>query len=210
MVLTRKAFKLEDYITLHHLDAMAKVTLATGTMVGFAYATEFFTAWYSGSLFERYVFLNRSFGPYAWAYWIMVSCNVLSPQVFWFRWARRTPWFIFIFSIFVNIGMWFERFVIIVSSLHRDFLPSSWQMYTPTIVEWGILAGTFGIFFTLYMLFAKGLPVVAIAEVKSIMRGAGEAEGVQYLSGEKDREEAYSSAGVQPAFRSPDAGQDQS
>lgn len=170
MILTRKAFKLEDYITLDHLDAMAKVTLATGSIVGLAYMTEFFIAWYSGSPYERFAFINRAFGPYAWAYWIMVTCNVISPQLMWSKKIRRNPAVLFILSIFVNIGMWFERFVIIVTSLHRDFLPSSWHMYTPTIVEWAILAGVFGLFFTLYLLFIRVFPVVAIAEVKAILK----------------------------------------
>lgn len=207
MIITRKVMKLENYITIGHMEAMCKVILLTGMMVGLAYATEFFIAWYSGNLFERYAFLNRMSGPYWWAYWTMVSCNVLSPQVFWSRWARRTPWFIFIISIFVNIGMWFERFVIIVTSLHRDFLPSSWHMYSPTAVEYGILLGTFGIFFTLYLIFAKTLPVIAIAEVKSVMRTSSDtfrADDYAKVAREYGREEVASGSALQPAFRSPD------
>jgi molybdopterin-containing oxidoreductase family membrane subunit len=148
--------------------------MVTGMMVGFAYATEFFIAWYSGSYWERYIFLNRAFGPYWWSYWAMVTCNLFIPQVFWVKKLRRSPWFVFIISIFVNIGMWFERFVIIVTSLHRDFLTSSWRMYTPTWVEVTIFVGTFGLFLTLYLLFARYLPVIAVAETKSILKTSGD------------------------------------
>lgn len=170
LIIVRKTMKLENYITIGHLEAMAKVIVLTGMLVGLAYATEFFMAWYSGNEYEQYVFLNRAFGPYAWAYWAMVSCNVISPQIFWFKSMRTSPTVMFIISIFINIGMWFERFVIIVTSLHRDFLPSSWSMYSPTAIEWGIYIGTLGLFFTLFFLFAKFLPVIAIAEVKSILK----------------------------------------
>jgi molybdopterin-containing oxidoreductase family membrane subunit len=174
MVITRKVLSLEDYITIGHLEAMAKVLLATGMMVGLAYGTEFFVAWYSGNMYERYAFINRAFGPYWWSYWIMVSCNVLTPQLFWFKKIRRNPTIIFVMSLFVNVGMWFERFVIIVTSLHRDFLPSSWIMYTPTITEGAIMLGTFGLFFTLFLLFIRTFPVIAIAEVKSVMKSTAD------------------------------------
>ncbi|MDW3650363.1 MAG: NrfD/PsrC family molybdoenzyme membrane anchor subunit [Bacteroidia bacterium] len=170
MIITRKVYKLENYITMDHMESIAKIVLATGTLVGFAYMTEFFTAWYSGVMWERYIFINRAFGPYAWAYWIMFSCNMIVPQLFWFKKIRTNMTVTFIMSIFVNIGMWFERFVIIVTSLHQDFLPSSWTMYTPTITEYGILIGFFGVFFTLYLLFSKFLPVVNIFEVKTLVR----------------------------------------
>jgi molybdopterin-containing oxidoreductase family membrane subunit len=169
LVIAREVMNYKDYITEAHLDAMTKVVMVTGTMVGMAYITEFFVAAYSGVEYEQYAFLNRAFGPYWWAYWTMMSCNLLAPQVFWFKWARTTPWFIFIMSIIVNIGMWFERFVIIVTSLHRDFLPSAWAMYTPTITEVSILIGSFGLFFFLYFLFCKFLPTINMAEVKSII-----------------------------------------
>jgi molybdopterin-containing oxidoreductase family membrane subunit len=157
---------------MNHLDNMNKIILATGMMVGYGYMMEYFMAWYSGNHFERFVFLNRAFGPYAWAYWTMISCNVLLPQLFWFRKIRRSiPMMLFI-VIFVNVGMWFERFVIIVTSLHRDFLPSSWRMYTPTLVDIGILLGSFGLFFTLVLLFTRTLPVVSMAEVKAVILGA--------------------------------------
>src|SRR6185295_15686284 len=126
LVITRKTMRLERYITIRHLEAMAKVILLTGSMVGFAYLTELFVAWYSGDLFERFTFVNRATGPYGWAYWTMMSCNLIVPQVLWWQRARRSVPTLFVLSLLVNVGMWFERFVIIVSSLHRDFLPSSW------------------------------------------------------------------------------------
>jgi molybdopterin-containing oxidoreductase family membrane subunit len=172
LVFVRKIFNLEHIITLTHLERMNKVILATGMMVGYAYATEFFIAWYSGNQFESFVFINRAFGPYAWAYWIMVSCNVLFPQLFWFKKIRRSVPFMLIIAILVNVGMWFERFVIVVSSLHRDFLPSSWGYFKPTFFDIGILLGSFGLFFTLVILFTKTLPVVSISEVKAVADGA--------------------------------------
>lgn len=165
----RKWFGLHDIITDQHIDTMCKIMLATGTMVGYAYAMEFFIAWYSGSLYELFAFVNRATGPYAWAYWIMVSCNVISPQFFWFKRIRRCIPMIFIITIFINIGMWFERFVITVTSLHADFIPSSWDYYSPTWVDVMTFVGSFGLFFTLFMLFLQFLPIVAIAEVKGVM-----------------------------------------
>jgi Ni/Fe-hydrogenase subunit HybB-like protein len=169
LIIAREVMNYKDYITEEHLDAMAKIILVTGTMVGMAYITEFFVAAYSGVEYEQYAFLNRAFGPYWWAYWTMMSCNLIAPQVFWFRKLRTNPTFLFIMSIIVNIGMWFERFVIIVTSLHRDFLPSSWAMYAPSIVEVSILIGSFGLFFFLFFLFIKFLPSINMAEVKSII-----------------------------------------
>ncbi len=173
MVLTlliplRKICKLEDVITVRHIGLMCKVTLATGSIVGYAYAMEFFIAWYSGNPYERYAFINRAFGPYAWAYWIMISCNVLTPQFFWFKRIRTNMLIVFILSIFVNIGMWFERFVIVVTSLHREFLPSNWSYYSPTWVDICTYLGTFGLFFTFFLLFIRFVPLVAIAEVKAV------------------------------------------
>ncbi len=144
LLIARYVMNYQDYITTEHLEAMTKVILLTGSIVGLAYITEFVIAAYSGYEYEQYAFANRMFGPYAWAYWTMMFCNLMAPQVFWSKWARTTPWFIFIISIIVNIGMWFERFVIIVTSLHRDFLPSSWVMYHATWVEVGIFLGTCG------------------------------------------------------------------
>ncbi len=172
MIFVRKIFDLENIITLNHLEKMNKVILATGMMVGYAYAMEFFIAWYSGNPFEQFVFINRALGPYAWAYWIMVSCNVISPQIFWFKKLRRSIPVMLIVVILVNVGMWFERFVITVTSLHRDFLPSSWGYFVPTIFDIGTLLGSFGLFFTLVILFTKTLPVVSISEVKAVAEGA--------------------------------------
>jgi Ni/Fe-hydrogenase subunit HybB-like protein len=169
MIITRAVMGWKHLITIGHLEKMAKVIIVTGGIVAVAYGTEFFLAWYSGNPFERYAFLNRAFGPYAWAYWTMVSCNVLAPQLLWFRALRRNVWVLFILSLVINVGMWFERFVIIVTSLHRDFLPSSWAMYKPTFIEVGTLIGSFGLFFTLFLLFARSLPMVSMAEVKGVL-----------------------------------------
>ncbi|BCW93777.1 MAG: molybdopterin oxidoreductase membrane subunit [Thermoanaerobaculum sp.] len=178
MVLTllipiRKAFHLEELVTTRHLDNMAKILLATSLMVGYAYGIEFFTAWYSGNHFEAFTFYNRALGPYAWAYWIMVFCNVVVPQIFWFKKARTTPWILLVGSLLVNVGMWFERFVIVVTTLSRDFLPGNWGIYKPTWVELLTLAGSFGLFLTLFLLFLRFLPMVAMAEVKSVVPRAG-------------------------------------
>ena len=169
LVVTRKVYKLENMITMNHMEAMAKIVILTGSLVGIAYGTEFFIAWYSGNHFESFAFVNRAFGPYWWSYWIMISCNVISPQLFWIKKIRTSMLATFILSIFVNIGMWFERFVIIVTSLHRDYLPSSWAMYTPTWIEIGTFVGTFGIFFTFFFAFAKFFPVVNMFEVKTLI-----------------------------------------
>jgi molybdopterin-containing oxidoreductase family membrane subunit len=170
LLVARKVMNYQEYITIGHLEAMCKVIMLTGTLVGIAYITEFFIAAYSGVEYEQYAFLNRMFGPYWWAYWSMMTCNLLAPQVFWFKWARTTPWFIFMLSVVVNVGMWFERFVIIVTSLHREYLPSGWAMYSPTWVEICIFIGTFGFFFTCFFLFSKFLPVINMFEVKSILK----------------------------------------
>lgn len=169
LIPARKVFNLQHFITLYHLETMAKIMLATGSMVGYAYATEFFIAWYGGNPAEQFAFVNRMFGPYAWAYWIMVSCNVISPQLFWFKKIRTSVPAIFVITIFINIGMWFERFVITVTSLSRDFLPSAWDYYQPTIVDILTFVGSFGLFFTLVLLFVRFLPMVAMAEVKTVM-----------------------------------------
>jgi len=174
LIVARKTLNLEEYITINHIESMNKVIILTGSIVGIAYITEFFMAWYSGVEYEQYTFINRATGPYAWAYWIMMTCNVVTPQLFWFKKIRTSIVATFIISIFVNIGMWFERFVIVVTSLHRDFLPSSWTMYKPSIVEVGLYVGTFGLFFTLFLLFIRVFPVIAIAEVKSVLKSSGE------------------------------------
>ena len=148
---------------------MCKIVLLTGSMVGYAYGMEFFIAWYSGEIYESFAFINRAFGQYAWAYWIMVSCNVICPQLFWFKAIRRNVWVIFIITLFVNLGMWFERFVITVTSLANDFLPSSWGWFEPTWVDVGTFVGSFGLFMTLFLLFIRFLPVLAISEIKGVM-----------------------------------------
>ncbi|NOT36103.1 MAG: polysulfide reductase NrfD [Saprospiraceae bacterium] len=174
MVITRKILKLEEYITLEHIESMNKVILVTGTIVGVAYLTELFIAWYSGYVYEQFAFFNRAMGVYWWSYFGMMTCNVISPQIFWVKKFRRSVLITFIMSIFVNIGMWFERFVIIATTLARDYLPSSWSYYKPTWVEIGIFIGTIGLFFTLYMIFTRVAPVVAIAEVKHILKVGGD------------------------------------
>ncbi len=167
LIITRQVFKLKQYITMKHLENMAIVILVTGMMVSFAYTVEFIMAAYSANEPEQYVFLNRLKGPYAWAFWTMFTCNVVSPHFMWFKNLRTNIYVLFIISIVVNIGMWFERYVIIVTSLHRDYLPSSWDLYIPTWVDWGILLGSFGFFFTLYLIFVRVLPAIAIAEIKA-------------------------------------------
>jgi len=169
---SRRFFGLQDFITDRHLENMNKIILATGSMVGYAYMIEYFTAWYSGNLFERFTFLNRAMGPFMWAYWTMVTCNVLVPQFFWFKKIRTSFYPMMIVCLLVNVGMWFERFVIIVTSLSRDYLPSSWGSYRPTWVEIGMLAGSFGLFMTLFLLFIRFLPFMAMAEVKAVITDA--------------------------------------
>ncbi len=169
MLVARKTMHLEEYITPRHIDVMCKLVITTSGIVGLAYGTEFFIAFYSANPYEQFTFMNRALGPLAWAYWVMVSCNVLIPQLLWFKAVRRRVLTVFVISIFVNIGMWFERFVIIVTSLERSFLPSSWATYAPTIVEVATLLGSFGLFFTMFLLFCRFVPVIAIAEVKGVL-----------------------------------------
>ncbi|MEL0060249.1 MAG: NrfD/PsrC family molybdoenzyme membrane anchor subunit [Limisphaerales bacterium] len=168
MIPLRSIFKLHDLLTVRHIELMCKVTLATGTIVGYAYGMEFFIAWYGGNPYEAYCFQNRAFGPYWWAYWIMISCNVITPQFFWVKKWRTNVVFVWILSIFVNIGMWFERFVIVVSSLHRDYIPANWSYYSPTKVDVLTFVGTFGLFMVLFLLFIRFLPLIAISEVKGV------------------------------------------
>ncbi|MGE5085576.1 MAG: NrfD/PsrC family molybdoenzyme membrane anchor subunit [Bacillota bacterium] len=178
MTLVRIGFpEFKNYVTLDHMEVMNKIIMTTGMIVGYAYASEFFIAWYSGNPYERFAFINRAFGPYAWAYWIMVSCNVLSPQVFWFKKLRRSIPVMFVVSIFVNIGMWFERFVITVTSLHRDFLPANWGMYQWSWFDTGILVGSFGMFLTLFLLYLRLFPAISIAEVKPVLHVGYDSEG---------------------------------
>ncbi len=177
LIVTRKVLKLEDYITMEHIEVMNKVIVLTGSIVGVAYITELFISWYGQNPYEAAAFRNRwdLTTPYAWSYYIMMGCNVLSPQVFWFKKLRRNILLTFFMSILVNVGMWFERFVIIVTSVYRDYLPSSWSTYyAPSIFEVGFYLGTFGLFFTCYFLFAKFFPVIALAEIKHILKRSGE------------------------------------
>ncbi len=174
LLITRKVFKLEDYITIYHIELMNIVIIITGSIVGIAYITEFFIAWYGQVPAEKYAFINRATGPYWWAYWSMMTCNVISPQLFWFKKLRTNIAATFVLSIIVNIGMWFERFVIIVTSIHRDYLPSSWSMFYPTMYDVGEYIFTFGLFFTAFFLFAKFFPVINMAEVKSIVKSSSE------------------------------------
>jgi molybdopterin-containing oxidoreductase family membrane subunit len=169
LLVARTVFKLNDLVTITHIELMNKIILATGSIVGYAYAMEFFIAWYSGNEYERFCFINRAFGPYAWAYWTMITCNVISPQLFWSKKLRTNIPLSFVVSIFVNIGMWFERFVIIVTSLHRDFVPSSWGYFHPTAVDVLTYMGSLGLFFTLFLLFIRWVPMIAIAELKSVL-----------------------------------------
>ncbi len=179
MTLVRIAVpEFKKYITIDHMELMNKVIMTTGMIVGYAYGSEFFIAWYSGSKYEVYAFVNRAIGPYWWAYWTMITCNVVIPQIFWFRWARRSIPTMFVVSIFVNIGMWFERYVITVTSLHRDFLPANWGMFDMTFYDFGVLIGSFGMFFTLFLLYIRAIPAIAIAEIKPVLGfGKGDHNG---------------------------------
>ncbi len=174
LLIARKVLHFERYITLQHIELMNTIIVVTGSMVGIAYLSELFISWYSGVEYESYAFLNRFSGPYAWSYWSMMTCNVITPQLFWFKKVRRSLVASFILSIFVNIGMWFERFVIIVTSLHRDYVPSNWSMFHPTWVDIGVYLGTIGLFFTLFLLFTRFFPVLALNELKSILKSSGE------------------------------------
>ncbi len=174
MVLTlaipiRAVYGLEDFITMRHLDNMAKVMLATGLIVAYGYATEMFVGWYSADKFELFVPFNRMTGPYAVAYWSLILSNVASPQLLWFKRVRQNVPLLFVIAIVVNIGMWLERFVIVVTSLHRDFLPSSWGMYQPTFWDWSTFIGTIGLFLTLLFLFLRYLPMISIAEMRAML-----------------------------------------
>ena len=177
--------QLKDLITPQHIDRMCKIILLTGSIVGYAYAMEFFIAWYGGNPYEQWLFLRNRLAdpwiftkllhlaptpaPYWWAYWAMITCNVISPQFFWFKRNRYNLWVVFIIVNFVNCGMWFERFVIIVTSLANDFMPSMWHLYHPSWVEIGTFVGTFGIFLSLFLLFIRYLPMVAMSEIKIVL-----------------------------------------
>jgi molybdopterin-containing oxidoreductase family membrane subunit len=170
MTLVRIGYpQFKDYVTLDHMEVMNKIIMTTGMMVGYAYGSEFFIAWYSGNVYEKFAFINRAMGPYAWSYWVMICCNVVIPQLFWFKKFRRSIPVMFVVSIFVNIGMWFERFVITVTSLHRDFLPANWGMYAWSYWDTAILVGSFGMFLTLFLLYLRLFPAIAIAEIKPVL-----------------------------------------
>lgn len=174
MVLTlliplRKIYTFEDFITPQHLDNMAKIMLATGLFVAYGYLTEGFTAWYSGSGVERFWLFNRSFGPYWWAFWALMLCNIIVPQALWSGWVRSKPLLLFLIALIVNAGMWLERYVIIVVSLHRDYLPSSWGMYSGTFWDWATFIGTIGLFLTLIFIFIRVLPMISIFEMRHLL-----------------------------------------
>ncbi len=177
IVILRRMFHLKHIITDNHLDLMNKIVIVTSLMVGYAYAMEFFIAWYGGVAVERYVFMNRAMGPYAWAYWTMVICNVVVPQLLWIRRVRRSVLLMYPIVLLINVGMWFERFVIVITSLHRDYLPSSWGMYIPTWTDIGLFVGSFGIFLTFILLFCRFLPSVSVTEMKAALLHTQSAHG---------------------------------
>jgi Ni/Fe-hydrogenase subunit HybB-like protein len=182
MVLTlsiplRKLYRLEGFITLRHLENMAKILLATGLIVGYGYMIEAFMGWYSGVPAEGYMTVSRMLGPYASSYWALIFCNILTPQALWFKKVRSSPGRLFIVAIIVNVGMWLERFVIVVTSLHRDYLPSSWGMYHGTIWDWATFIGTIGLFLSLLFLFIRFLPMISIFEMRTLVPEADVHEG---------------------------------
>lgn len=186
MVLTlaiplRAVYGLEDFITLRHLQNMAKILLATGLMVAYGYLMETFMAWYSGNRYEEYLILNRIYGPYAPFYWALMACNVVVPQVLWFKRVRTSVWGLFIIALIVNTGMWLERFVIVITSLHRDFLPSSWDMYYPTVWDVVTFIGTIGLFLALLFLFIRFLPMISIFEMRTLLPQAEVRELADYI-----------------------------
>jgi molybdopterin-containing oxidoreductase family membrane subunit len=188
MVLTiaipvRYFYHLEDFITLRHRRNMALILLATGLIVGYGYMMETFMAWYSGKEFETYMILNRMLGPYAPVYWVLLGCNVLAPQVLWFRRARSSVPLLFVISLVVNVGMWLERYMIVITSLHRDFLPSSWDIYSPTIWDWATFIGSLGLFAALLFLFLRFLPMISIAEMRELVSETADGQGQRATPG---------------------------
>jgi Ni/Fe-hydrogenase subunit HybB-like protein len=169
MIPLRYVYGLNSVITQRHLNCMAGVMLATGLMVGYGYIMETFTGWYSGDIFEQYLVINRAIGPYGWTYWLLLTFNIVIPQLLWVRRIRTNPISLFLVALSINIGMWLERFVIVIVSLHRDFLPSSWGIYAPTGWDWLILFGSIGLFVSLVFLFVRFLPIISISEVKEII-----------------------------------------
>jgi molybdopterin-containing oxidoreductase family membrane subunit len=177
MVLTlaipiRAVYGLQDFITAKHLENMAKILLATGLLVTYGYAIEGFMAWYSGNEFEQYVILNRLLGPYRPWYWVLIGCNCLAPQLLWIGWCRKNVWVLFTVSMLVNVGMWAERYIIVVTSLHRERLPATWGMYHPTIWDWMTFFGTIGLFLFLLFLFIRFLPIISIFEMRTLLPAA--------------------------------------
>jgi Ni/Fe-hydrogenase subunit HybB-like protein len=170
----RKFYNLEDFITMRHLGNMAKVMLATGLIVAYGYMMETFMAFYSGNPFDRFLIINRMTGPYWFFYWMLIACNIVIPQIMWLRSVRNNVAILFVISLIVNVGMWLERFVIVVISLHRDFLPSSWGMYYPTRWDWATYVGTIGLFLTLLFLFIRFLPVISIYEMRTLVEETDE------------------------------------
>jgi Ni/Fe-hydrogenase subunit HybB-like protein len=177
MVLTllipiRAAYGMQDFITMRHLENMAKVMLVTGLIVAYGYSVEAFMAWYSGNTYETFMMWNRMTGPYWWSYVALILCNVVTPQFLWSKRIRTSVPVLFVISIIVNIGMWLERFVIVVTSIHRDFLPSSWGRFSPTFWDWSTYIGTMGLFVTLLLLFLRFLPMISIFEMRSLLPAA--------------------------------------
>jgi len=173
----RAMYGLQAFVTMRHLDNMAKIMLTTGLIVAYGYGMEAFMAWYSGNPYERYVAVNRALGPYGWSYWALITCNIVTPQLFWIRSVRNNVPLLFTISLITQVGMWLERFVIIVPSLHRDFLPSSWGMYYPTFWDFATFFGTIGLFFTLFLLFIRYLPMISIFELRELVHETGEQAG---------------------------------
>jgi Ni/Fe-hydrogenase subunit HybB-like protein len=165
----RKLYRIEEFITMRHIRNMAKLMLATGIIVAYSYIVEAFIAWYSGNEFERYMMINRAIGPYAWLYWLLVATNLVIPQALWSARVRDNTLAVFAIALSVNVGMWLERFIIVVTSLHRDFLPSSWDMYYPTVWDWATYIGTIGLFVMLFFVFIRLLPMISIFEMKQLV-----------------------------------------
>jgi molybdopterin-containing oxidoreductase family membrane subunit len=172
MIPVRTFYGLDDIITLRHLNNMAKVCLATGMIVAYGYSMEAFFAYFSADKFEKFMMWNRMTGPYAPFYWMLILCNILIPQSLWSKKVRTNPLILWFVSIVINIGMWLERFVIVITSLHRDFLPSSWGYYAPTVWDWAVYVGTLGLFMTLIFLFVRVLPLITIFELRMLLPGA--------------------------------------
>jgi molybdopterin-containing oxidoreductase family membrane subunit len=170
----RKFYHLEDLVTMRHLDNMAKVMLATGVIVAYGYMMETFIAFYSGNQYDRYMIMNRMTGPYAFFYWLLIACNIVIPQVLWSRRVRNSVPILFVVALVVNVGMWLERFVIVVVSLHRDYIPSAWGTYMPTRWDWATYVGTIGLFLTLFYLFIRFLPMISIVEMRSLVEETNE------------------------------------